>query len=160
MDEYEKRDKDSSDHLKSSKDDGDVSNASDKEIEAMEADIFESDGISDITSIKQEIIKQTPKPSLDTAELETILATGNFTSSLVKQIQSERKRSHQELDMAELNSVLTEGNFTTDIISQIMRKMNNPNSTINLQTISMQESKKRKSEEWEDELRRFKKRFV
>jgi len=100
------------------------------------------------------------KSVLDTTELEMLLSRGNFTTSLVNQIQSERRRSQHDLDMEELVSVLTEGKFIPDIVDQIMRKMNNPTNSINLNSIGMQESRKRKTEEWEGELRRFRRRFA
>jgi len=109
--------------------------------------------------IRQEVLKPSPKFELDTDELENILEKGNFTSSVINQIHNERKKTRQELDLAELNTVLTEGNFTQDIIGQIMRKMNNPNNNINLDSHGMQETMKRKNEELEGELKRFKKRF-
>ena len=131
-----------------------------------------------IPLVKQEVITTPPKkllnrplskpdkytaPSqsvLDTAELDMLLSRGNFTSSLVSQIQSERKRSQRDLDMEELVTVLNEGKFTTDIVDQIMSKMNNPNNNINLNSVVMRENKKRKSEEHEAEVKRFRRRFA
>ena len=107
------------------------------------------------------ILASVPAKSVfNNSELDILLAKGNFASSLVNQIKSERKRSHQELDMEELETLLTDGHFTSDIVDQIMKKMNNPKSNINLNSIGMEESRKRKSEEWEGELRRFKRRFA
>merc|ERR1712034_26351 len=70
----------------------------------------EKEGI-DVPVIKQEVIEtptksvlDTTKSVLDTAELESILAKGNFTSSVVDQINHERRKTPRELDMAELNT--------------------------------------------------------
>merc|ERR1712083_222499 len=99
---------------------------------------------------------------LGTAELELdmLLSRGNFTSSLVNQIQSERKRSQRDLDMEELVTVLNDGKFTSDIVDQIMSKMNNPNNNINLNSVAMKERKKRKTEEYEAVVKRFRRRFA
>merc|ERR1711909_48541 len=117
--------------------------------------------------VKQEVVTTPPKKFqegsltkppqksvLDTTELDMLLSRGNFTSSLVSQIQSERKRSQRDLDMEELVTVLNDGNFTADIVDQIMSKMNNPNNNINLNSVAMKETKKRKTEEYEAEVKR------
>ena len=153
----------------------------DEEIENEMAQIKDSNEnklAMKIPLVKQEVITTPPKkllnrplskpdkytaPSqsvLDTAELDMLLSRGNFTSSLVSQIQSERKRSQRDLDMEELVTVLNEGKFTTDIVDQIMSKMNNPNNNINLNSVVMRENKKRKSEEHEAEVKRFRRRFA
>ena len=110
------------------------------------------------SNVKMELMEPEYKPAFDSKELDSILSNGNFTSSVIEQIKSEKpkKPNPKDVDMAELQSIFGEFKFKSNIREQILLKMKNVD--INLNGIAFQESRKRKQEKLEGDVRRVKMR--